>query len=246
MTNKIRNSFAALAILLTASLSANAQDKIVNKPIQDRAITTMACASLEEAISTAAPAATDLNNGLRGSDLYKSWNNQYVHCYKTDAKPDSFCIDLSGFCMPTPSRSVTSNFGYRPKFKRYHKGLDIKVQTGDTIYAAFDGTVRVVRYEANGYGNFVVIRHANGLETIYGHLSKQLCSANQEVKAGEPIGLGGNTGRSYGSHLHFETRLLGEAIDPSLLFDFPRQTVVNDSFVYRKTDSHDGMVMARK
>ena len=85
--------------------------------------------------------------------------------------------------------------------------------------------MRIVRYEAQGYGNYIVIRHPNGLETIYGHLSKQLVHVNQNVKAGEPIGLGGNTGLSFGSHLHFETRLLGEAIDPSLLFDFPQQDV---------------------
>ena len=87
-----------------------------------------------------------------------------------------------------------------------HNGLDIKVYIGDTIRAAFSGKVRMVKYERRGYGKYVVIRHENGLETVYGHLSKQIVDENQYVEAGEPIGLGGNTGRSTGSHLHFETR----------------------------------------
>ncbi len=174
----------------------------------------------------------EIENGVA---LYQdSWNNNRAHCYSSALLPDSFKIDLRGFAMPTPSRNVTSRFGYRPAFKRVHKGLDVKVYTGDTIAAAFDGKVRIVRYDAGGYGNYVVIRHKNGLETIYGHLSKHLVSVNQEVKAGEPIGLGGNTGRSFGSHLHFETRLLGEAIDPSLLFDFASQDVTADYYMFRK------------
>ena len=134
--------------------------------------------------------------------------------------------------MPTPSRVVTSNFGSR--WGRQHKGLDIKVYIGDTIRAAFSGKVRVVRYEGRGYGNYIVIRHPNGLETIYGHLSKQLVTENQNVRVGEPIGLGGNTGRSTGSHLHFETRLCGVALNPALFFDFRNQDVVADQYVFNK------------
>lgn len=169
------------------------------------------------------------------SELYDSWNTEKTHCYSAGELPDSFQIDLRGFAMPTPSRNITSNFGYRPAFRRMHKGVDVKVYTGDTIYAAFDGKARIVRYDAGGYGYYIVLRHSNGLETIYGHLSKQLVSTNQEVKAGEPIGLGGNTGRSFGSHLHFETRLLGEAINPQLLFDFANQDVTGDFYVFHKS-----------
>lgn len=167
-------------------------------------------------------------------NLYKSWDNSSTHCYSRADVPDSLEIDLRGFAMPTTSRKVTSGFGYRPRFRRMHKGIDVKVQTGDTIYAAFDGKVRIVRYERRGYGKYIVLRHENGLETIYAHLSKYLCDVNEEVKAGQPIGLGGNTGRSFGSHLHFETRVMGEAINPAFLFDFANQDVTGDSYMFRK------------
>lgn len=170
-------------------------------------------------------------------NLYKSWDNSSTHCYSRADVPDSLEIDLRGFAMPTTSRKVTSGFGYRPRFRRMHKGIDVKVQTGDTIYAAFDGKVRIVRYERRGYGKYIVLRHENGLETIYAHLSKYLCDVNEDVKAGQPIGLGGNTGRSFGSHLHFETRVMGEAINPAFLFDFANQDVTGDAYMFRKQKS---------
>ena len=171
------------------------------------------------------------------------WNNKYAH--RETELPDSFIVDLRHFCMPTPSRVVTSNFGSR--WGRQHKGLDIKVYIGDTIRAAFSGKVRIVRYEGGGYGNYIVIRHPNGLETIYGPLSKQLVKENQTVKAGEVIGLGGNTGRSTGSHLHFETRLCGVALNPALFFDFHNQDVTGDRYVFRKhTYSKDSQIATRE
>lgn len=160
--------------------------------------------------------------------LYEDWNNKYAH--RATELPDSFRIDLRGFCMPTDNRVVTSNFGAR--WGRQHKGIDVKVYIGDTIRAAFDGKIRIVRYEARGYGKYVVIRHNNGLETIYGHMSAWLVKENDEVRAGDPIGLGGNTGRSTGSHLHFETRLCGVALNPALMFDFRNQDVVDDYYMF--------------
>ena len=172
------------------------------------------------------------NTESPAAQLYDDWSNRYAH--RATQVPDSFRIDLRHFCMPTPSRVVTSNFGSR--WGRQHKGLDIKVYIGDTIRAAFSGRVRVVKYEGGGYGKYIVIRHNNGLETIYGHLSKQLVAEDQTVRAGEPIGLGGNTGRSTGSHLHFETRLCGVALNPALMFDFRNQDVVSDFYVYIKSN----------
>lgn len=170
-------------------------------------------------------------SGLPAEDLYADWENKYAH--RATQLPDEYKIDLRDFCMPTPSRVITSNFG--PRWRRQHKGLDIKVYVGDTIRSAFSGMVRMVKYEAAGYGKYIVIRHDNGLETIYGHLSKQLVKENQRVKAGDVIGLGGNTGRSFGSHLHFETRLCGVALNPAIMFDFRAQDVTGDFYVYRKS-----------
>ena len=165
--------------------------------------------------------------------LYPTWENQRVHAFGNNVVvPDTFRIDMTGFCMPTTNTKITSKFG--PRRRRMHNGIDVKVYIGDTIRAAFSGKVRMVKYERRGYGQYVVIRHENGLETIYGHLSKQLVDENQYVEAGEVIGLGGNTGRSTGSHLHFETRFLGQAINPALLFDFEKQDIVVDSYLFKK------------
>ena len=217
------------AVLAMASVSTAAfcQDLIARQAPVDRRLRAVDSVAIQRAVDR------DINTDF-SSDVYNSWVTNRAHPYKHDEVPETYRIDLRGFCMPTPSRNVTSRFGYRAAFKRVHKGLDIKVCTGDTIVAAFDGKVRVVRYDAGGYGNYVVIRHNNGLETIYGHLSKQLVEGDQIVKAGEPIGLGGNTGRSFGSHLHFETRLAGEAINPELLFNFPAQDVTCDFYTFHK------------
>ena len=185
-----------------------------------KAVDSMALRQLIEAESYDTPAA----------DLYEDWNNRYAH--RATDLPDSLRISLRHFCMPTTNRVITSNFGAR--WGRQHKGLDIKVYIGDTIRSAFSGKVRIVNYERRGYGKYVVIRHDNGLETIYGHMSKHLVEENQEVRAGDPIGLGGNTGRSTGSHLHFETRLCGVALNPALMFDFRNQDVVDDYYMFHK------------
>lgn len=171
---------------------------------------------------------------LPAEALYPSWNNDYTRDYGV-ALPKEYRIDLRNFHMPCDSRMVTSHYGYRRSFRRQHYGTDIKVFVGDTIRAAFSGKVRVVEDQGyrKGYGKYVIIRHTNGLETVYGHMSKHLCKPNQIVRAGDVIGLGGNTGRSTGSHLHFETRLLGEFIDPEKLFDFEAQDVKGDFYVFR-------------
>lgn len=180
--------------------------------------------------------------GSPSAQLYKEWSNKYAH--RATELPDSFLINLKHFCMPTTSKVITSNFGRR--WGRMHKGIDVKVYIGDTIRSAFSGKVRIVKYEAKGYGNYVVIRHYNGLETIYGHMSKHLVKENQIVKAGEPIGLGGNTGRSTGSHLHFETRLCGVALNPALMFDFRNQDVTGDTYMFHRDTYENESVLANK
>ena len=214
-------------VVFTAVQTAVGQDLIAKQAPIDR--------KLQAADSVAMVLMLEVEEEI--DNLYKSWDNSSTHCYSRADVPDSLEIDLRGFSMPTTSRKVTSGFGYRPRFRRMHKGIDVKVQTGDTIYAAFDGKVRIVRYERRGYGKYIVLRHENGLETIYAHLSKYLCDVNEDVKAGQPIGLGGNTGRSFGSHLHFKTRVMGEAINPAFLFDFANQDVTGDTYMFRKQKS---------
>jgi murein DD-endopeptidase MepM/ murein hydrolase activator NlpD len=167
-------------------------------------------------------------------DIYtEGWNSKLVNAYNGASVPYSQKIDVSDYCMPCPGY-MTSPYGYRKRFKRMHKGVDLKIYIGDTIRAAFDGKVRLTNYEGGGYGNYVIIRHTNGLETVYGHLSRALVKADQYVHAGDPIALGGNTGRSTGPHLHFETRFMGYAINPAAIFDFANQTVHTDEFTFCK------------
>ncbi|MDR1631756.1 MAG: peptidoglycan DD-metalloendopeptidase family protein [Dysgonamonadaceae bacterium] len=165
-------------------------------------------------------------------ELYEgAWNNDFLKAYSNVNVPDSFRIDVSSFIMPIIGK-VTSPYG--PRRRRFHYGTDLKLQVGDTVYAAFDGKVRVRSYEKRGYGNYLVIRHPNGLETVYGHLSKSLVIIDENVMAGQPIALGGNTGRSTGSHLHFEFRFLGQAFDPSEIIDFTHFCTYDDYYVFNK------------
>ena len=228
-----------VAVAAMVSLSSFSQDLIARQAPIDKKLKTVDSLALQKQIRAE-------QSEYPALSLYPNWNNQSVHAYGNAIIPDTYTIDLTGFHMPTPSTKITSPFG--PRWRRMHNGLDLKVNIGDTIVAAFDGKVRIVKYERRGYGKYVVIRHDNGLETVYGHLSKQLVEENQLVKAGEVIGLGGNTGRSTGSHLHFETRFLGIAINPIYMFDFPKQDIVADTYTFRRTQgskragSHDTQV----
>jgi len=166
-------------------------------------------------------------------ELYDGqWNNQYVKTYAGVTIPDTYVIDLSNFVMPVEGK-VTSPFG--PRKRRFHYGTDLKLQIGDVVVAAFDGRVRVKQYEKRGYGYYLVLRHPNGLETVYGHLSEFLVEVDQDVVAGQPIALGGNTGRSTGPHLHFECRFLGQAIDPAEIVDFQNFCTFDMSYVFEKS-----------
>lgn len=228
-----------VTVAAMVSLSSFSQDLIARQAPIDKKLKTVDSLALQKQIRAE-------QSEYPALSLYPNWNNQYVHAYGNAIIPETYTIDLTGFHMPTPSTKITSPFG--PRWRRMHNGLDLKVNIGDTIVAAFDGKVRIVKYERRGYGKYVVIRHDNGLETVYGHLSKQLVEENQLVKAGEVIGLGGNTGRSTGSHLHFETRFLGIAINPIYMFDFPKQDIVAEIYTFRKTKgvkragSHDTQV----
>lgn len=179
------------------------------------------------------------------------WTTEQVHSYKDIALKDlpdtvqlTLVDSLHRYCIPHPGQ-ITSRFKYR--WKREHRGIDIGLHTGDAIYAAFDGIVRAALpiNLTGGYGNVLVIRHPNGLETYYGHLSRFIVKSGDLVKAGELIGYGGSTGRSTGPHLHFETRYMGQAFDPERIFDFENGTLRTEEFTlmkhYFNINSHYGM-----
>lgn len=182
------------------------------------------------------------------------WDPDVIHVTGVDLKniPEEITLllvdSIHGYCIPHPG-PVHSTFKYRKR--RPHKGVDISLNTGDAIYAAFDGVVRVAmptRY-SGGYGNVIVIRHINGLETYYGHLSKYVVKSGDIVRAGELIGYGGSTGRSTGPHLHFETRYMGQAFDPERIFDFQSGTLRDDVLILKKhyfnCNSHYGQTDAQ-
>ena len=169
---------------------------------------------------------------LYGEDSWTDWVNPFAG--KSSPRiPATYDIDCSGFVMPLEgTMRVTSNYGYRARYRREHKGIDLALRTGDDVRAAFDGKVRIRGYERGGYGNYIVIRHPNGLETVYGHMSRCIAQEGQIVKAGEVIGKGGSTGRSTGPHLHFETRFLGIDINPALIIDFSVGAPQSDYYTF--------------
>lgn len=160
---------------------------------------------------------------------YRDWDTDDI--FKRSDIKDTVDLELSrsehDHYMPVCGR-ITSPFG--PRHGHNHYGTDLKVEVGDPVYCAFPGMVRISRYHKD-FGNVVVVRHTNGLETLYGHMSKRLVEVGDVVQAGTELGLGGSTGRSTGSHLHFETRYRGVPIDPLTVFDHETGTLLATSLV---------------
>jgi LysM repeat protein len=169
----------------------------------------------------------------------QTWNNEV--CYTGKNNDLSKLNDTIWLCLNEEESNdfsipvkgvVTSHYGYRSG--RYHNGIDLALKIGDTVYAAFSGKIRYAKYNDGGFGNLVIIRHNNGLETFYAHLSKHLVVPNQDVKSGDPIGLGGNTGRSFGPHLHFEVRFYDGPINPEEIIDFTKKTLKKENLFVHK------------
>lgn len=197
-----------------------------------------AAEELENAV-TAVGLNWDVNDSLLlipGYDMYCNWRTDAIfdRSAKVDLAHDTLRLYLShddcDHALPT-SGHMTSPFG--PRKGRMHYGVDLKLQTGDPVMTAFDGMVRISRYNST-FGHVVVVRHYNGLETLYAHLSKRLVEPGDQILAGDTLGLGGNTGRSYGSHLHFEVRFLDQPIDPTLVFDLQNGTLKTKTFDIHK------------
>jgi len=218
----------------TLSIVADFSELMANKVDYKKDILVKELANMDEMILERQLEQEELM--FPADELYGSvWNNRWVNplTSKNIEFPDSADIDCSTFVMPIDDSTVKVTSKYGPRRGRMHRGIDLKVYIGDTIRAAFSGKVRMATFQRRGYGNYIVIRHPNGLETVYGHLSKILIEEDQIVRAGEVIGLGGNTGRSTGSHLHFETRFLGQAIDPAEIIDFANGAPHKDNYVFR-------------
>ena len=173
---------------------------------------------------------------IPNSDLLTSLSERL----SLDSMPDSLYISCAGYCYPTESQRITSRFGIRGS--RFHYGIDVGVQYGDTIRTPFSGTVRVATYQRGGYGRYIVITHDNGLESIMAHFSRTLVNEGDQVVAGQPVGLGGSTGRSTGPHLHLEFRLFGNAFNPEKLIDFNSRNVylsdIENHYLMTKADTY--------
>lgn len=178
------------------------------------------------------------------------WMTDQVHAYydvNVKDLPEEMdlvlCDSTHGWHIPGYGRMVST---YKLRRGHKHQGVDLGIPFGEPIYAAFDGIVRVAlptKY-TGGYGNVVVLRHANGLETYYGHMTKYEVETDDIVTAGEIIGYCGSTGRSSGPHLHFETRYMGQSFDPERIFDFEtgelRDTIFTLKKHYFSIYSHEG------
>lgn len=169
--------------------------------------------------------------------IYKNiWNSTQIK-YPANTLPnknDTILISLFGsgdspFVMPVKGQ-ILSKFG--PRHRRMHTGTDIRLNSGDTVRCAFDGRVRLAKV-FRGYGNLVLVRHNNGLETIYAHLKAIKVKVNDSIKAGDLIGLGGRTGRASCNHLHFETRLFGEPFDAGKYIDYQTFALKSDKIYYK-------------
>ncbi|WP_283600382.1 peptidoglycan DD-metalloendopeptidase family protein [Muribaculum intestinale] len=210
---------------IPTSTPAALSDTIVYFPEHD---------DLYAALSDLSSACAESDNSRQGtggygsldfiSGAYSSYGfYQSGSCVKTKPYTDTYSLvpPISGVSYYSPEWGrITSGFGYREKFNRVHKGIDIAMEIGDTVRVALPGIVDKVSYEAHGYGHYVEVVHDNGIATCYAHLSSSLVKAGDKVDASQPIALSGNTGNSTGPHLHFETRYNGTAINPITVFNF--------------------------
>lgn len=146
------------------------------------------------------------------------------------------------YCFPLPGAKVISSYG-RKGGRHGHSGCDIKNRANDTIRCAFNGVVRMSK-PYGGYGKVIVVRHPNGLETIYSHNSRNLVQSGDKVYAGQAIALTGRTGRATTEHLHFETRINGEHFNPNIIFNMQERTLRKGTVVCAK--SGNGIIVKPK
>lgn len=245
MKNKL-NPILLSTIISVFTINANAQFKVMAAPADMKTAAKIAFPTQKQNFPEIKDTTNIYNEMLNdesddlmenhpAGDIYNDiWTSDKVNPYKVpiESLPDSIVIDCSNFAVPILGGRISSKFG--PRRYRYHYGVDVAIQTGNSIRSAFNGKVRIIDYEGRGYGNYIVVRHDNGLETVYAHLSRVDVSLNQRVKAGEQIGLSGNTGHSTGPHLHFETRYIGNAFNPQTLINFDNGRVYASNYTLTK------------
>ena len=178
---------------------------------------------------------------VQAADYYTIWDSRSINPYGLNAREFEENINLhiydpakgNFWNLPLNETKITSVFGFRSLGgrSRNHDGVDLDANTGDPVYSTFDGVIRVAGFDGNGYGRFVLVRHFNGLETLYGHLSKYNVEIGQMVKAGDVLGLAGSTGRSFGDHLHYENRYEGNPFSPAWIWDFTEQKIHAEHFL---------------
>lgn len=173
---------------------------------------------------------------IKIAEYYSLWSSNIIDPYRIDRDeltedlPILLYDSLQGRMWSMPQRRTQVNSPFGPRGYKFHSGVDLELDMFDSIYAAFDGVVRVSAYQSGGYGNVMVVRHYNGLETVYGHLSMPVAKTGQYVKAGELIGWGGSTGRSSGPHLHYELRYQGKTFNPNEVYDWTSWRIWGPSF----------------
>ena len=180
------------------------------------------------------------NVWITAFEYFSSWDTKKVDIYNIDIREfqDSVRLKLydirlgQAWSMPLTDILVNSRFG--PRWGRIHPGIDLDLNTGDAVYTAFDGIIRARSYDRYGYGYYYVVRHKNGLETLYGHLSKHVMEVGTELQAGDLLGKGGSTGRSTGPHLHFELRYKGLVFDPEIVYDFEKSQLIKQELLVNK------------
>ncbi|MFM7639493.1 MAG: M23 family metallopeptidase [Bacteroidota bacterium] len=230
--NLIKQTCLLVCLLLSISAKAQVDDEDYGEDDGDYIVEDSAWMSSDDTIAYYYYEGEFIIPGMLPEyDFYAFWDTLHVDAYRFDLRKLQEIIPLTvlemdcDFAMPIYGRT-NSPFGWR--HGRPHTGIDLQLRTGDSVYAAFDGVVRMSKYY-NGYGNCVVVRHYNGLETLYAHLSKLDVNPGTLVNAGQLLGLGGSTGHSTGPHLHFEIRFLGRPLNPSAVIDFPNETVKVDT-----------------
>ncbi len=177
---------------------------------------------------------TELDSLKENSYAFETVSNEYF-AYRSHVPGGQI---MTQFGMPSAGK-VISRFG--PRNGRMHTGTDIKLNKGDTIYAAFNGKVTRARYYY-GYGNMVVVEHSNNIETYYAHLSGYLTTVGESVVKGQPVGLAGSTGRATTNHLHFEIRENNKPFDPELVYDFDNRKIREEvKFANNLTGLHSSL-----